>query len=116
MHEFSLVSSILETALSVAAEHGDLPIETVVVEIGALRQVVPEALAFAFEAAVKDTLAADAELDWREIPARIACAQCAEEYAPADVFWICPACGAPGGRVVTGEELLLKSVTLTEPE
>ena len=115
MHEFSLVNNILAAAFQVASEHGDLPIESVSVEVGALRQVVPEALQFAFVASVQDTLAEGATLDWIEVPTRIACSHCGTEFAPEDLFWVCSACKAPGGRVVHGEELVLKSVTLAEP-
>lgn len=114
MHEFSLVQSILSTAQRLAEEHGGAPIERIVVDIGALQQVVPEALTFAFDAAREETLAADAQLEWHEVVPLIECPSCGIKYETADVFWSCPDCGAPGGRAIRGDELVLRSITLKE--
>ncbi len=114
MHEAAIVASILECAERVAREHGGLPISRIVLEVGALQHVVPEALKFAFDAAVRDTRHAGAELSWREIPARVRCAACGAEYVPDDVFWVCPECDQVGGAAVQGDELVLCSVELDE--
>jgi hydrogenase nickel incorporation protein HypA/HybF len=112
MHELSIVDHLLQAAFAAAEAHGDLSIRRVTVEIGALRQVVPEALVFAFDAAVRDTPAEGAQLEWVEIPAEIACTACGAHYRPEDVFWVCESCGAPGGRVVAGDDLVLRSIEL----
>ena len=114
MHEFSLVARILERACAVARDHGGLPIERIVLEVGALQQVVPEALEFAFEASKRDTLAAEARLDWREAPARVRCPACGLEHEPDDIYWSCPACGTAGGEVLSGDDLILSSVVLRD--
>lgn len=113
MHEFSLVESILECVSRVARENGDLPVERVDLEIGALQQVVPEALQMAFEAAKEGTPAAAAALTWILTPVMVTCFQCHAPYAPSEPPWICPQCGATGGRVVQGDELVVKSVVLS---
>lgn len=114
MHEAAIAGNIVESAARVADEHGGLPISRIVVELGVLQHIVPEALNFAFEAAVHGTPHVGAELVWREVPARIACDVCGMEYEPEDVFWLCPECGAVGGTVLQGEELVLRSVELDE--
>ncbi|HNR29735.1 MAG TPA: hydrogenase maturation nickel metallochaperone HypA [Candidatus Hydrogenedentes bacterium] len=114
MHEFSIVENILERALAIAVEHGHLPVSRVRVAIGALQQVEPEVLEFAFQAAVQGTLAEDAAFEWRAVPARIACAACDAQFEPEDLFWVCPECAAAGGRVLAGDELVLESVVLDE--
>ena len=116
MHEFSLVESILTSAFEVARQHGSLPITRVKVEIGALQQVVPDALEFAFDAAVKGTPAEGAVFEWAQIPACIQCVECDTAYEPADVFWVCPGCGAQGGRAIRGDEIVLASVELEDSE
>jgi hydrogenase nickel incorporation protein HypA/HybF len=114
MHEFSLVESILECAFRVAHENGDLPIQRVDLEIGALQQVLPEALLMAFDAAKQGTAAEHAELTWTAVPLRVECAQCGGVYMPHDPPWVCPECNAVGGRTVSGDELLVKSVELLD--
>ena len=116
MHEFSLVESILSTAFQVARQNGDLPISRVKVEIGALQQVVPDALEFAFDAATKGTPAEGATFEWIEIPARVQCPACETAYEPADVFWVCPACSAQGGTAIRGDEIILASIELEDNE
>ena len=114
MHEFSLAERILECALELSQTYGGAPVERIEVEIGALRAVVPESLKFAFEAAVAGTAAEGAVLDWREIPAVVACRGCQQEYTPDDLIWSCPACGTVGGRAVRGDELVITSVALAD--
>lgn len=112
MHEAGIVAAILERALALAEENGGLPIESIRIEAGALQQVVPEALDFAFNAAIAGTLAEGARLEWSVTPARVRCPACACEYEPDDVFWACPACQTPGGEAVAGDEIILSSVEL----
>jgi hydrogenase nickel incorporation protein HypA/HybF len=113
MHEFGIAEPLVQAALKAAKVTGGLPIQEVRVSIGRLRQVVPEALTFAFEALTKGTLAQGAALVWEEIPPRVRCRACAEIFQPADDrIWICPNCAASDGELLEGNEVLLKSVTL----
>lgn len=114
MHELSIVKRILDLSLDVSRGHGARPIERVTVEIGALRQVVPESMSFAFEAASRGTPAEGAVFDWTEIPAEVICENCESLFRPGEAVWACPRCGAGGGRVVRGNELVLRSVTLRD--
>jgi hydrogenase nickel incorporation protein HypA/HybF len=115
MHEFSIAEALLEAALGVAQAHGSHPVEDVCVRIGRLRQVLPEALHFAFDALTPGTLAEGATLTWEEVPPRIRCQHCGIIFMPAEVwFWTCPDCGTSGGEVIEGEELVLESVRLKE--
>lgn len=112
MHEFSIAAQILECVLQVARDHGGLPVKSVSLDIGGLQRIAPEALRFAFEASTQGTLAEGAALDWREIAVLVQCDACGREYGPEGPFWICPGCGATGGQVRHGDELLVRSVEL----
>jgi len=116
MHELSVVQAVLEKALEVSQANGSLPLEKIHVRIGKLRQIVPEALAYAFDVVKTDTLAENASLEWEEVSPLVRCRQCGENFEPEDVFWVCSTCGAPGGEILQGEELILQSVSLKEPE
>ncbi|MBP8130117.1 MAG: hydrogenase maturation nickel metallochaperone HypA [Candidatus Hydrogenedentes bacterium] len=116
MHELSIVENVLQRVLTIADEHGGLPVSCVKLSIGALQQVDPDLLAFAFQAAVAGTLAERAALEWRVTPARVACPSCGTCFQPDDLFWACPACAAAGGRVLAGDELVLDAVELEEAE
>ncbi|MCS6950471.1 MAG: hydrogenase maturation nickel metallochaperone HypA [Armatimonadota bacterium] len=112
MHEFSIAEAIVHAAQEVAQAHGGGKVEAVRLRIGELRQVVPEALLFAFDVLKQETPLAEASLQWENVPARVRCRECHTEYHPEDVFWECPACGAFGGEVLAGEELEIIGVTL----
>ncbi len=115
MHEFSIAADLLEAALAVIRTHGGQAIERLHVRIGCLRQVVPEALLFAFDALTPGTLAEGATLTWEEVPSCIRCRGCGTIFVPPERwFWSCPACSTPGGEVLAGEELVLERVTLKE--
>lgn len=112
MHEFSIAEAIVRTGEEVLRANGGGRAEKVQLRIGELRQVVPDALTFAFDILKKDTLLADASLEWETVPAQMRCRSCGREYHPKDVFWECPSCGAIGAEVVAGEELEIVSITL----
>lgn len=112
MHELSIVARILDMALDVSRRNGDATVERVWVDIGALRQVVPEIMSFAFEAASRGTRAENAVFEWCEVPAEIVCENCETKFGPQEPIWLCPECGAGGGYIVHGDELVLRSVTL----
>ncbi len=116
MHEFSIASAILEQTGAVARNYGALTVSEVHVMIGAHRQVVPEMLRTAFDAAKIGTVAASATLVWSEVPLLVQCTECMAAFEPPDVFWTCPNCGGCRCQVLTGDELLLKSVVLEQDE
>lgn len=115
MHEYSLVASILERVTEVAQEHGNLPVEKVTLDIGVLQEIVPDLLVWAFDTAKEGTLAAQAILEWNTIPPKLICTKCQAEYVPTDnLFWECPLCQWSGAEVVEGDELHIRSITLSE--
>jgi hydrogenase nickel incorporation protein HypA/HybF len=111
MHEFSIASAIVDTAARHAAGR---PVTVVSVRFGRLRQVVPDALEFAFGIVARETLCEGARLDWEVVPARLRCAGCAHEWEIELPAFRCPACGGAAVVVVTGEELEVESIEVEE--
>jgi len=114
MHEFSIADAILAKTLEISTANGGAPVERVRVLVGGLRQIVPEMLTFAFESLATDTLAKNAHLEIEHAQAQVLCTNCEHVFAPDDLFWSCPACGAAGGNPIAGEELILQSVILSD--
>jgi hydrogenase nickel incorporation protein HypA/HybF len=116
MHEFSLAEPILKAALEVSERQGGLAIEQVCARIGRLRAVAPEALTFAFDSLKEGTAAQGALLVWGEIAPTVRCAPCAAVFEPEDDrIWLCPSCGAVGGELLAGNELMVERVILRHP-
>lgn len=114
MHELSIVKRILDLALDISKENGALPVVRVAVDVGAMSQVVPETMSFAFQAMSHGTNAEGAEFECSEVPIEVLCESCEAIFHPDGPMWLCPECGAGGGRVLHGDELVLRSVTLRD--
>ena len=110
MHELALSRAILETAVTHAQGRH---VRSVTVSVGALRQVVPDSLAFNFCVISRGTLCEDAELDMRLVPARLSC-ECGESWTLHEPVFVCPACGSGGVSVVDGEQLSVDFIEIEE--
>jgi len=111
MHELSVASAVL----AVAREHaGDRRLAAVRVEVGHLRQVVPTALAFAFELTAQGTELDGAELALEEVPAAGVCRSCGAECELPGFPLMCGSCGGLDLELVRGEELLVDALELED--
>lgn len=113
MHEMSLCTSLLEIVRQEMEKHGAARLVRVRVRHGALANVVPEALAMAFEVLTADSELEGARLEMVEEAVTLACGACGREFAPepgiAARFSPCPYCGEElGHRILTGKELYLE--------
>lgn len=125
MHELSVSSAIVDTVIRHARGR---KVGVVHLQVGALRQVVPESLDFYFGITNRDTVCEGADLDLELINALMRCAECEHEWDPApdpmhdgDPMAVlpqfrCPLCSAAGAEVLAGNELLVDSIDLSEPE
>jgi len=113
MHELSIAQAVLATAERHAV---DRRITAVELEVGHLRQVVPDALSFAWDLITPGTCAEGAELELREVPAAGFCRSCEAETALPDMPLRCGRCGGFDLEVVRGEELLIDSLEVEEEE
>ncbi|WOP18685.1 hydrogenase maturation nickel metallochaperone HypA [Raineyella sp. LH-20] len=108
MHEVSLCRQL---AAAVTRATGDREVEVVHVDVGELRQVVPEAMRFAWTFVVKDTLLAGARLDLRQLPAVLACRACgtSTRLGP-ELGFDCRVCGSTDTSLTSGEQFVLTAV------
>jgi hydrogenase nickel incorporation protein HypA/HybF len=112
MHELSLSTAIVDTVV----RHADgRPVISVQMRIGALRQVVPDSLAFYFEIVARDTVCEGARLEQELVPARLRCEACAREWEIDYPAFVCPSCGTGGDvRIAAGEEFEVESIEVEE--
>jgi hydrogenase nickel incorporation protein HypA/HybF len=107
MHELSIASAVVDTAVRHAAGRR---VTVVSVRFGRLRQVVPEALEFAFGIVARETLCDGARLDWEVVPARLRCDACDRAWEIELPAFRCPSCGSGAVDVLGGEELEVESI------
>jgi hydrogenase nickel incorporation protein HypA/HybF len=111
MHEMTIATEILRCVLDVAGRNHATRVDEIQIEVGMLRQVVPEALELAFEAAAEGTPAAGARLRLVEVKVSAVCNGCGACYAPdIDSSYVCPQCGRADARITGGDDILLKTV------
>ncbi len=110
MHEYSIVSALLDRIEAEARSRGALSVASVRVAIGGQAGLDPDLLRSAFEVARAGTPCAAASLELREIPAVWRCRVCGGEL-PAEGPRRCPGCDAPG-RLVSGDEIVLERLEL----
>ena len=110
MHEVSICTAIAKIAHRVAAGR---PVERVRVDIGHLRQVVPDTLRHCWEMVVFETPFDGVPLDVREIPAVIDCQHCGASTTLDDPIFCCGTCGSTETTVVSGNELNVTSLDIT---
>lgn len=105
MHELALSESILALLLEQSQAAHLTHITRVVLEIGALAGVEPEALRFCFDAVTRNSPAEGATLhiDWRA--AAGTCGQCGKAFPLPNFMTPCPGCGAYGVTPTAGLEL-----------
>jgi hydrogenase nickel incorporation protein HypA/HybF len=110
MHEMSIAAAIVEQVLAVAKENNLSKVTQVRLRVGALRLIVPEALAAAWEAVRDGTPAGLACLQLIEVAARARCRKCGHEFLPDWPVFLCPACEQASVEILAGEELVLEEI------
>jgi hydrogenase nickel incorporation protein HypA/HybF len=108
MHELGLTQEILEIVTQRAHER---KVKRVVLEIGKLSCVLPDAIRFCFDLCTAGTIAEGAELEIIQPPGRGCCRQCGAEFALHGVIAIC-ACGSSDIEWLAGEELRIKTMEI----
>jgi hydrogenase nickel incorporation protein HypA/HybF len=106
MHELGITEEIV--ALVVERARG-ARVRAVVLQIGKLTAVLPEAVRFCFELCSAGTVLEGARLDIIETPGRARCPRCAQEMELAQPFGRC-ACGNSDLDWLAGEELNIKEI------
>ncbi|OCQ99975.1 hydrogenase maturation nickel metallochaperone HypA [Nostoc sp. MBR 210] len=110
MHELGITQNIV----AIVTEHAKgMKVQKVVLEIGKLSAIMPDAIKFCFDICSKGTLLENALLEIIEIPGLAKCRQCGAETALDKPFGVCQ-CGSVKLDLITGEELKIKEIEIEE--
>ena len=115
MHEFGLMQSVIDTVEASAQEAGAERVCEVRLVIGAMREVVPDAMEFAFAALAPDTLCDGAVLTMTTVTPRSRCTQCAHEFEHDRFHMTCPACDSLACELLAGRELYIDAIEVDLP-
>jgi len=112
MHELSIALSIVESAEEAARNNGASLISKVEVEIGTMAGVETDALLFAWDSVIQNTMAQNAPLIIHSIQAMANCTECGKDFPIDNYFTECPQCKSFRYQVTRGRELKVSSLTI----
>jgi len=113
MHELGIAESALQVALDRARNEGAARVRRMVIRVGALSGVDPEALQFAFTAILPGTAAEGATVQIDPVAAVAYCPGCQQDFTTdTDHFFECPKCGRLCAIIKQGRELDLVRLEL----
>jgi hydrogenase nickel incorporation protein HypA/HybF len=112
MHEMSLAESVLQIIEESARVQNFKHVRLVVLEIGKLAAVEPDAMRFCFDAVSRGTLAEDAQLQIIETPGAGICLACSAEFEMQEQYGLCAACGSPRLKITAGNHMRVKDLAV----
>lgn len=114
MHEMALCEAIADVVKPYAV---DRHVDVVRVRVGALRQVVPESLSFCWAMLRDFENLPGAELELEFVAAAVRCRPCGRDSEITSQWsLLCPLCQSADIEVLRGDEFLVTSLDVSDPE
>ena len=110
MHELSIAMNIVDIANEETKKANAKKVFEIELEIGTMSGVVLEALEFALQEAVKDSILENAKIIISEIQAKAKCQNCLHVFKIKDLYSPCPNCNELKTEIISGKELRVKSL------
>lgn len=112
MHEFSLMTGVLDAALESAREHNASKIVEIRLIVGEMAEVLDDAMSFALEALAPGTLAEGAALTMTKVRPKSKCLACDTEFEHDRLHFSCPQCDSLATELLAGRELYIESIEI----
>jgi hydrogenase nickel incorporation protein HypA/HybF len=116
MHELAVCQALITEVASVARQRGMPRVTGIELGIGPLSGVDSDLLEDAFPFAAAGTLAEGAALRMRRIGVRVRCQSCHAESGARTNRLVCGQCGDWRTTLVTGDELVLERIEMTDEQ
>ena len=111
MHEFGVAAAVLD---AVEARAAGRPVSALRLHVGALQRLDREVFDAAFAMVADGGVADGAALDVVEVAVVVRCRGCTATTTADALVVDCGACGAHDLDLLSGDDLVLESITLTE--
>lgn len=113
MHEMSLAESVLQIIEDAVRNQKVNRVRSVVLEIGALSAVEPDAMRFCFDAVTRGSIAEGAQLEIIEQPGKASCMDCgAVSILLTERFSLCPECQSARILITGGDAMRVKELAV----
>ena len=114
MHEFTLVTTLLEQVDKLRMSQDAGRVVTIHVSVGEFSGVEPELFQEAYDISVQDSPLDGAELQVTRVPLQARCQDCDTEFPVRKFRFECPTCTGRNLNLISGEGLVLESVTMEQ--
>ncbi len=112
MHELSIATDLINTAIETAKQNNAQKVISITVEIGELAMVNPEQLYFMYEVLTEENMLKGSKLEIINVPAVMECQSCGYKGPLTDRdTCACPKCSMTM-RAVVGRDICLKSLEI----
>jgi hydrogenase nickel incorporation protein HypA/HybF len=124
MHEFSVMTQIVDSILEEANKRDAKKVEQVDLEIGDFTMLGDEQMKFAYEVLSKDTILQGSKLHVSHRKGKVKCDSCGyegdmklSEDSPHKLTPIleCPKCGSPA-KIIEGRECFIRNIRMVVPD
>ncbi len=112
MHEFSLMTGVLDAVEASARENNAQHIIEIRLVIGDMAEVLEDAMDFAFEALTPGTLAEGARLTMTRVTPESRCLACGTEFEHDRYHFACPQCDSLATELMAGKEMYIESMEI----
>lgn len=110
MHELGITQNII----AIVSENAqNKKVQRVLLEVGKLSAIMPDAIKFCFDICAEGTIVEGATLEILEIAGMARCRQCGNTFYVDKPFGICE-CGSVELDIITGQELNIKEIEVEE--
>lgn len=113
LHEVSIAESIVDIADDYARREAVQSFSAIELEIGTLAGIEIDALTFAMEVVCRGTVLDGADVRIITVTGIGRCEACGNEFVLDDHYAPCPACGELRSAIISGEELRVSSLIIS---
>jgi hydrogenase nickel incorporation protein HypA/HybF len=110
MHELSIAKDLSVIVIDTAIANNLSKITKVNVTFGELIAIIPEGFEYAFRETVRNSVAANAELNIEILPLKMKCMNCGIDFQPEEKKFACQFCTSTDLVITQGKELFVKSI------
>lgn len=113
MHELSVTESMLGVVLRHAQANNATKVTRINMVMGEMSTVMEDSVRFYFEIIGKDTIAQDAELNFRHTKLITKCKDCGKEFEVIEYDFTCPDCKGTQTEIISGREFQVESIEIS---